>query len=160
MAYKRKTATATGFLVLLCSSVWLDLAEATNNKNRADALTAGQPTKPRRGAAGKQDGSEKTKAERYGECVNKLNDKIGESMSCSATFLRKHWCILATRAPGISSLIMTEAGITLKTAFRYKRVVRKYFMDFLQSSSICRSRHNDVTSGLFNGAFTHERALI
>jgi hypothetical protein len=62
MCYNRRIRFATGILVLVCSSVLLDVVEATNNKNRRDAITAGQPSKPKRGAAGTKDG--KSRAER------------------------------------------------------------------------------------------------
>lgn len=65
MCYNRKIRFATGILVLVCSSVLLDVVEATNNKNRRDAMTAGQPSKPKRGAAGKKEGSTQSRAERY-----------------------------------------------------------------------------------------------
>lgn len=73
-----KNYIATGLLVLMACSALLELVEATNNKNRFDALAAGQQKKPKRGAAGTKDGSTKTRAERFGECMNKINEKVGE----------------------------------------------------------------------------------
>lgn len=68
--FQKDEQAGRGRLALLSASTLLQLAEVTTNKNRFDAITAGQPTKSKRESGGKVKDANgaptaKTKSERF-----------------------------------------------------------------------------------------------